>query len=40
VEAILLDPAAVLDVTVVPKPDPETGEAPKVIVQGRGRLRA
>jgi acyl-CoA synthetase (AMP-forming)/AMP-acid ligase II len=34
-EAILLEHPAVLDVTVVPKPDPETGEAPKAFVQRR-----
>ncbi len=35
IEAILLEHSAVLDVTVVPKPDPETGEAPKAFVQRR-----
>jgi hypothetical protein len=34
-EAILLEPPAMLDVTVVPKLDPETGEVPKAFVQGR-----
>jgi acyl-CoA synthetase (AMP-forming)/AMP-acid ligase II len=34
-EATLLEHSAVLDVTVVPKPDPETGEAPKAFVQRR-----
>jgi acyl-CoA synthetase (AMP-forming)/AMP-acid ligase II len=34
-EAVLLEHPAVLDVTVVPKPDPETGEAPKAFVQRR-----
>lgn len=34
-EAILLEHPAVLDVTVVPKPDPDTGEAPKAFVQRR-----
>jgi 4-coumarate--CoA ligase len=34
-EAILLEHPAVLDVTVVPKPDPETGEAPKAFVHRR-----
>src|SRR5919109_3285566 len=34
-EATLLEHPAVLDVTVVPKPDPETGEAPKAFVQQR-----
>jgi acyl-CoA synthetase (AMP-forming)/AMP-acid ligase II len=32
-EATLLEHPAVLDVTVVPKPDPETGEMPKAFVQ-------
>src|SRR5919109_232160 len=32
-EAVLLEHPAVLDVTVVPKPDPETGEMPKAFVQ-------
>ena len=35
IEATLLEHPAVLDVTVVPKPDPETGEAPKAFVQRR-----
>jgi acyl-CoA synthetase (AMP-forming)/AMP-acid ligase II len=34
-EAILLEHPAVLDVTVVPKPNPDTGEAPKAFVQPR-----
>jgi acyl-CoA synthetase (AMP-forming)/AMP-acid ligase II len=34
-EAILLEHPAVLDVTVVPRPDPETGEVPKAFVQCR-----
>jgi long-chain acyl-CoA synthetase len=34
-EAILLEHPAVLDVTVVPRPDPEAGEAPKAFVQRR-----
>lgn len=34
-EAVLLEHPAVLDVTVVPKPDPETGEAPKAFVRCR-----
>jgi acyl-CoA synthetase (AMP-forming)/AMP-acid ligase II len=39
-EAILLEHPAVLDVTVVPKPDPETGEAPKAFVQCRPGVTA
>jgi acyl-CoA synthetase (AMP-forming)/AMP-acid ligase II len=38
-EAILLEHRAVLDVTVVPKPDRETGEAPKAFVQRRPGVR-
>jgi acyl-CoA synthetase (AMP-forming)/AMP-acid ligase II len=34
-EAVLLEHPAVLDVTVVPRPDPEAGEAPKAFVQRR-----
>ncbi len=34
-EAVLLEHPAVLDVTVVPTPDSETGEAPKAFVQCR-----
>jgi acyl-CoA synthetase (AMP-forming)/AMP-acid ligase II len=34
-EAVLLEHPAVLDVTVVPMPDPETGEAPKAFIQRR-----
>jgi long-chain acyl-CoA synthetase len=39
-EAILLEHPAVLDVTVVPKPDAETGEAPKAFVQRRPGVTA
>jgi acyl-CoA synthetase (AMP-forming)/AMP-acid ligase II len=39
-EAILLEHPAVLDVTVVPKPDPDTGEAPKAFVQRRPAVTA